>query len=277
MAESVALGWLRDKEDFAFLDSAPPFELPRNYRAADVPEDFDPLGWFPALSQGQIGSCAGWGSTTACSGILSIQTGGADHRRFAPFFTYRMGQKRVGIEGDQGCTISGVVQSLMEDGLALDDECEYPDHYDPRVITERAIEAAKSRVIQQHFRCRGGYDDLWKLISSGVGLPIFGVPWTEELAETDGVIEGAGGRNYGGHCVAGAGWSKKRDRSGRHYIRWRNSHGPRYGDNGTALVAPSLIDQFCQDGYSEIIVVTDLSDFEDGPKRMGVFAKNSPW
>ena len=107
----------------------------------------------------------------------------------------------------------------------------------------------------------GGYEACFRCVAAGHAIEI-GIPWVESHAENrDGVLEQACGRNLGGHALAIVGYTRRVDREGRKYLLMANSHGPEWGNNGWAEVAPCLFDQWARDGFSELIGISDLQTF----------------
>ena len=53
-----------------------------------------------------------------------------------------------------------------------------------------------------------------------------------------------------------------------------NAHGRKWGQNGFALIAPRLFDEWGRDDYSEMIGMSDLEEFD---ARHVDWINNSPW
>jgi hypothetical protein len=226
-----------------------------------------------------VHNCTGHGMTCAGNTVVWLQSGGRNVIRLSREAAYILGQRKVGITGDQGCTGSGVVKAAMDDGLALESVCPYPSHYDPECITQAVLDDAAQRKIKKCCKLRN-YDDIFRWIATGQGAVVYCIWWTEELAEnTSGIITGCSGRRLGGHCVCLFGLSAKEDESHRQWPLLRNSHRPRgqwWGSGGTAAVSPAVIDEQMADNFTEAIGVTDLEDHRQGPGRL-VFCSDNPW
>lgn len=255
------LGWRHDLEDSDYLhaDAGLMRALPETF---DAPEAIDPRGWLKIEDQGQVGSCSGHAMSSCCEVLNWIDTAGGEVQ-LSRMFAYLMGQKEDGIRGDNGATISGVVKSAKRNGICLESTFPYPGRYVSE-IPDAAVGEAKDHKILQH-QPLSNYADCFRWLATGAGVIEIGIPWRSDLANNrNGVIEQAGGQNYGGHALAIVGYTTRKDSSGRNYLIMANSHGTGWGKNGFAEIAPSLFDAWGRDSYSEMIGVTDIEEFDGG-------------
>ena len=119
------------------------------------------------------------------------------------------------------------------------------------------------------------YDDVFQFLASGTGAVEIGIPWRGSFANNDGVVDVAAGGTYGGHDVAIVGYvADKKDDRGRKFLILANSHGRQWGNNGFALIAPRLFDEWGRDNYSEMIGMSDLEEYR--PRRVD-WIQDSPW
>ena len=106
-------------------------ELYAKYRDALPKLDVtsDPTGAFDILDQGNQGSCQGH----ALAGVFGIcywlETG--RKIQFSRAAAYYLSQKRDGIVGDRGSTLSGGQWVATQHGLCLESDWPYPSRYNP--------------------------------------------------------------------------------------------------------------------------------------------------
>lgn len=254
-----ATGWRSDLESHVELQAtAKVFSIANKFLA---PEVIDHRAWLKIEDQGQIGSCAGHAMSSCCEVLNHIDTRG-EKIELSRMWAYLIGQKHSGgnlLGRDAGATISGCVKGAKQEGICKEETFPYTGRYHTNLTPEAAKEAGEHKVLE-HVVMRS-YQQCFDWLASGVGVIEIGVPWTESLARTNGVINGSSGQQYGGHALAIVGYSERKDQSGRQYLWMANSHGMGWGNQGWAEVAPDLFDRWCRDQYSEVIGVSDLEEF----------------
>jgi len=191
--------WNRDAENYSQLAST---AMPILYSALSidaVPEFTDRAKWIKVEDQGQQGSCAGQAITT-CSEISRVLAGGK-LIQLSRQGAYIMAQKKDGINGDRGSTISGNVYVATEQGHVLESVWPYSSSYSAQVPEEYA-DATKHKMAG-HSPMRS-FDDAVKHIGL-LGTIDVGVNWTAELdrmvANNNGLITSWPTGRGGGHSV----------------------------------------------------------------------------
>lgn len=257
MELEYGLGWRADLEDpEELVYYASDFEILAPFHA---PDSIDPRSWLSIENQGRMGSCSGHAMSTCCEVLNWIDTQG-QVVQLSRMFAYLAGQKHCGLLGrDAGATISGSVKGAKENGICKEETFPYTGNYSTD-IPQRAHDEAADHKIKKHVVLRD-YSQVYNWLASGVGVVHIGIPWKSSLADAGGIIERSSGQTYGGHALAIVGYATKADSQGRKYPIMINSHSERWGENGTALVAPSLFDQWGRDNGSELIGVSDLEEF----------------
>lgn len=267
-ALGVGLGWLHEREDREYNERVSvPLSQELKFTA---PEEIDPRPLLSIEQQGAMGSCTGNSMSTILEYLQVIQSGGGvETIQFSRAFCYRVGQIVAGIIGDQGCSISACCQGAKQYGVCTEAAFPYPNPVDYRSIRDvpqSAFDEAKPHPVKNTSRMKT-YDDIFRWIASGVGAVQIGIPWTQELAQNrNGIINASRGQVLGGHALAFVGFIKDVDSKGRHPIIMINSHGLGWGNKGTAVIAPFMIDKWLSDGTSEFIGLTDLAKYDQaGP------------
>ncbi len=232
----------------------------------EAPKKIDPRPWLQIEQQGRMGSCAGHAGTSVSEYINWVDTGGGIVQ-LSRMFCYIAGQQESGISGDQGATITGVIQALKKMGICLEETFPYPSSYSDRLSPEAVSEAAQHKILQHSVL--KSYDEVFQYLAAGLGAVEIGIPWTSSLANNrDGVIEAAAGQNYGGHALAIIGYTERK------WPIMANSHGTGWGKNGFAEIHPRLFDEWGRDSYSELIGISDLQEY--GVRELS-FLENVRW
>jgi hypothetical protein len=217
--------------------------------------------------QSDMGSCGGFGNTNCGEGLYALVHGEmSDEGQFAPTFSYLEAQRLDGLLGvDKGSTISSGLKISKEIGYLPLKHLPYATPY-PR--NARTLITDEMRKLASPFKVRSStwldsYDAIKNYQASGVGLCFAGTAWNQSFYGQNGVVESVGFTNRdGGHAYCFAGYSTRKDRSGRNYL-WRlNSHRQ---DSWTEI-APSVIDALCRHEYTSIVGVSDLST--PGPREI---------
>jgi hypothetical protein len=218
--------------------------------------------------QYRMNSCAGFGLIHSAAVGFWLATG--IWRAFNPHWTYRLGQARDGIRGDNGATIHNVVESAKSDGLLPQDiendgrkEYPYPrDQYDFRYPPQAKMLAAERTVgysvVLRSFRA------CLNFLQAGQGAIVIGGPWGNWQPGPGGICNQfrSGG---GGHARAYVDWITIR---GQVYLVEANSHFEQYGDRGFAYHSEQFVDQQCRDRYFVAIGISDIKlGQNDKPKQ----------
>lgn len=253
----MVLGWRDDVEDVDSLEAQSfLFAMDETFTA---PRSMDPRKWLRVEDQGQIGSCSGNARTTVEELCLALQAGSHEGvEQLARMGAYLAAQKLDGLLGrDQGATIDGQAKAAKQYGTAPERFFRYPSAYTSHVPDEYWREAAK---------CKCGSttvlrsaDEMLAFLGRGIGGVVIGIPWTESMANSRGLVESVGGRTLGGHALAVVGYlaeadGGRNDRQGRPYPLVANSHTARWGNGGYGLFAPALFDRsdWVKIGFSDL-------------------------
>lgn len=261
------LGWNRELEDTDYLRNAGQsyhvYGTPRN-----APASFDPRTILRVEDQGQMNSCTGHGGSSGLEACIYIDTAGTvTDVQMSRMFAYVAAQKQSGIKGDNGATITGLVESFKRVGCCREETLPYTGRYSNRLTQEQIDEAGKYRIVNHSYMKT--YAESFDWMSRGMGPIVIGITWFYRLANTSGVIttDDLRGPSMGGHCVLLWGWSERQDNDGRNYIWLLNSHGVGWGLRGWAEVHPDVIDAWGASRNSELIGISDLTSY-DKPRRV---------
>lgn len=253
---SFHYGLIIGPETFAFTRSIPQgVDLPP-VNIADIPQSQKIAEWMRVEDQKQQGSCQGNARTSAEEVAIYRQTRGGIIQ-LSRQFAYITSQKVDGISGDRGSTIEGGARASQQYGSCLEELAPYTGGYYTQ-FSQAAYDDAKKRTLTSFVRLQS-YDDVLRWLVHGIGGIVIGIGWNSSCEpNSQGRIESyrAGG---GGHALALLDWNKtKLDSSGRPYIDMFNSWSTRWGFQGRAFVAPSVIEQWCRGqtvvGYSKMSV-----------------------
>ena len=253
---------------------------------ADLPKEVDPrkhpsygAGFLRTENQGSIGSCAGNALTECGEYSWTIETGRV--MQFCRMFAYLETQKKDGIRGDRGSTISGGTKVARDIGFCPEaDSKPYPRSYPGHGWTNREMhEAAKRFKLKSHTVMRSP-DDCKTYLGDGLGIIQIGIRWGRSMSpDSDGCITGfrVGG---GGHSVVLAGYAGD-DAVGRrsgdgYWFLMKNSWGERWGKKGWAYVSPSAVNSMIRSSYSSFVGRSDMGNPEPRPDRVD-FEKQSRW
>jgi hypothetical protein len=256
------LGWASEQEDTSYLhEKCSPLRI---FGAYTPPKAIDPRKWLSIRFQMMESSCAGHGLTAAArvDNYFATRGGVID---LSPQFSYRVGQMKCGIRGDQGCTISGVVQGAKDYGVLLEEDLPYTGDYNLEPTREN-FDAAKDHLVRTHTALYS-YNDVFNFLAAGLGAVVIGIPWQESLAnhrQTKEPVESVEGQSLGGHCVALVGYVEDKDSDGNNYIILVNSHGDQWGDRGTTLVASSVFRTWCGSPQCELSGISDMEVYNAG-------------
>jgi hypothetical protein len=261
-----ALGWRgKAAEDLRWLNQTQSSlaDLPRLGGAGEnIPESID-HEWLELPEQHSMGSCRGHSGAVGATVCNWIDTGG-EVLPLSRMYVYLTSQQADGLVGDVGATIAGGIKAMSERGVPREETFPYPGQYSTHIPPAADAEAREHRILK-HAPMRS-YDDCFRWLATGVGVLDFGILWTQELADnTSGVLDRDRGRVLGGHAVLSFGYSRRVDRQDRKYLWFGNWHGPQWGKNGRAEVAPALIDKWCRSPDCEVRGVSDLEEYSVRP------------
>lgn len=222
----------------------------------DLPESQRVAEWMQIEDQSQQAACQGHSRTSAEEVAIYRQTEGSI-LQLSRQFAHITSQVIDGIRGDRGSTMEGGARASQKYGSCLEELAPYTGRYYTQ-FSQSAYDDAKKRTLTTYQRL-GNYDQTLRWIVHGVGGVVIGIGWNG-TCEPDGQ-----GRiqNYrsggGGHALALLDWTKQHtDAGGRPYIDMFNSWSRRWGRNGRAFIAPSVVDYWCRNetviGYSKMSV-----------------------
>lgn len=253
--------------------AAPGVNRPLGYMSLEgAPRTIEHKKWLEAISQINLGACAGHAMAADAEILNWIDTGG-EIVRMSRMWCYLKGQQRSGFFGrDQGAGIAGCVDAAKLDGICREVTHPYPIDprtgyavYDMRFPPGAAEEAIEHRVKSSTLITpQMGYAGGFAYLASGVGVLDIGIDWTTGLANNrSGIIQDArdvGGNSLGGHSLSINGYSDRKDRQDRNFLWMLNSHGKGWGNQGWAEVSPSIFEWWLQCG-AVIIGVSDLEEY----------------
>lgn len=277
-------GWLFLEDDFESISRTQTVYC--GSALADLPDEVDPRkhpsygsGFLRTENQGSIGSCAGNALTECAEYSWTIETGRV--MQFCRMFAYLETQKKDGIRGDRGSTISGGTKVARDVGFCPEaDSKPYPSRYPGHSwSTGEMREAAKRYRMGSHTVLRNP-DEAKAYIGDGLGIVQIGIRWGRSMSpDSRGCISSfrVGG---GGHSVVLAGYvpdSVVGVRSGDGYwFLMKNSWGTRWGIEGWAYVAPKAVNSMMRSSYSSFVGRSDMGNPEPRPDRVD-FEKMSRW
>lgn len=263
------LGWNTDVEDREYLRKGGAkytvYGTPK-----DAPASFDPRTILRTEDQGNMSSCTGHGGSSGLEACIYIDTQGTvKDVQMSRMFAYITGQRQSGISGDNGATISGLVQGFKQVGCSREESFPYPAKYTNRLPAEAVAEASKYKIVNHS--SFSNYAEVFDWISRGMGPVVIGITWYNKLAQCSGIVETSDlrGGSLGGHCLLLWGYSERKDSQGRNYLWMLNSHGVQWGLRGWAEVAPSVVDTWGGGRNTEMIGISDLTSFDKARKLVG--------
>lgn len=267
------LGWRPELEERHRAEFAGMVK-PMFVGSATIPDDVDP-SVIPCNDQGPFNSCEGNARSKVAEYCSWIKTG-----RFTPlsarysYLTTKLQDGTIG-EGDQGASITGGAVASQKYGECLAKTLPYWDwsrgeRFSPTIPPAATNEGADHR-LRSAAEIRS-LDEAIQFLGLAQGGILIGINWDSTLAaNTDGVINRAGGRFLGGHAICFLGY---RTRAGEKWPKMWNSHSARWGNQGTALVNPRVVDSWIRNSQFGAMGLSDLPAF--GARQfagfIGVFA-----
>lgn len=263
--DSVWTGYNPELEDRLFLQTGS-YALPFTLKDYQVPSEIDPRLFIRHDDQGNMGSCGGHGNTNTAEYIWALPYGSfSNDRQFSRLFAYLEAQRFDRLLGrDSGSTISGGLKVAKEIGYLSESELPYRTPYPGNastLITDAMRAKASPYKIRSHTWLTS-YDELFKYLSSGAGAAFAGTLWNNSFHASNGILEQVSLNGGDGHAYCFAGYSTRKDSSGRNYIWRKNSHS---NDNWTE-VSPKVLDQLFRHNYTAIVGMSDLAT--PGPRKI---------
>ena len=218
------------------------------------PKSMDPRPWYKVENQGNQGSCQG--CSLAANGELGFYHASGSIIQFSKQWAYIKSQELDGIRGDQGSTCTAGIKVATQQGLCPESVWPYPNpvRYDRNEPANAASEAANYK-LDQHVRFEAdSYQRAFDWIVSG-GTLHMGFVWTSQMANLGPVCErlSLGTQGMGGHSTAILGYSERKDRTGRNYLLWANSHGKGWGKDGWCELAPDAYHDLFGHRWTEVL------------------------
>jgi hypothetical protein len=198
--------------------------------------DVHPSTLFAPLDQKSQGACQGHALALIFTICYWLATGRVDY--FSRAAAYYLSQKKDGIQGDRGSTLSAGQWVATQHGLCLEEDWPYPPSYDPR--QPAGISFPFKLVASQPTRD-------YELIAEALdmGLPVQdGIIWDNSVSRT--IVTNYVGNGGGGHSTTL--WTKK----GSLYRRI-NSWGMWDGD-GCNENEPKALKQQVEHRYSSHVI-----------------------
>lgn len=217
--------------------------------AGEIPETADPFGIIPVNDQGPRNSCTGNATDKVLEFDEWLQTGNVVN--LSARFSYLAARIVDGSNQgpDAGASISGTALATQRMGTVLEQDFPYwknGERFDP-TIPDALLQRAKDHRVRSATRI-ASVAQMIDFIGSGQGGVVFGVVWTDTLANFSGggILARDRGNAVGGHAICCIGYKTV---GGVKYPRMWNSHSERWGDRGTALVDPDLFERWLQSQY----------------------------
>ena len=229
--------------------------------SAAIPDVIDPRSTIHCNNQGPFNSCEG-NSRAKCLEYCNWVISGT-WTKLSARFSYLTTKIVDGtLNGpDAGASIAGGVLASTKYGECTEERLPYwnwsaGEQYS-NGIPPSATEMGLAHRLRSSTPLRS-YDEGIAFLGGGVGAITFGITWTTDLRDCTGVITAVRGTALGGHAVAILGYIP---RGGERWPLLYNSHSKSWGDNGTALVAPRLFDDWCRNSPYGVYGVSDLPVF----------------
>lgn len=265
-------GYLIEKEEREWLE-ANSLEYKMSFKAGDEkPEVINFSSVIHCEDQRQRNSCCGNAKSTAeeVCWWLKMRT----DKQFSRWFAYITAQMEGGgANGDNGAYIAAAVRASMKLGACPKELFPYPkdnERYSNKITPEQ-YEAAKEFLIKSQTKIRT-YDEWADATLTNKGAFIIGIPWGGLRPDANGVCHDYTGGG-GGHalCVAGGEYWQGTDELCGHIY---NSHGPRWGKNGMAIIRRKAIEKMLKAKWAEWIMISDMETPE--PRKID-WANESPY
>jgi len=177
----------------------------------------DPLGLLDILDQGQQGACQGHALATVFSICYFLATGRKE--AFSRAAGYYLAQKKDGIRGDMGSTLSGGQWVATQNGMCLEADWPYPSRYNPSMPSSAQNKFLFKLQVTKPFRDIDAMTE-W----AEQGLPIqCGILWNSSCDRE--VVDNYRGGTGGGHSTVF--WQRRNQN-----FRMINSWSARWCEDG---------------------------------------------
>ena len=256
--DQIPNDWARDLEDFDFLRSLPVADAELMAMVGEYTEGrLDPKVVLRTENQRNFGSCRGHSGSTGLEWIGSIATG-KPFQQLSRWMMYVESQRRSGIVGDRGATISAGIQQMQQVGCCDETLWPYPDRYTQQRPSnwQAVLENAAPKRIKSAKQIKS-YDAARVFLGSYQGFIDCGISWKQSYAAP--VVERFSGGS-GGHAIALICLSERTDSQGRPYVHMFNSHGMSSGVNGWSEWSPTFVEQALQHNWTEMVACSDMPE-----------------
>ncbi len=226
-------GYAFEQEDLDDLEKGEEHQEMLASFQAEVPEfntQIDPTDIARIVNQGSVGSCQGQALATVFQICFFLATG--RRYKFSAAAGYYLSQRKDGIRGDRGSTLSGGRWVATEHGMCLDEDWPYVARYNPKEPSGASY-SFKLKV-SKPFK---DAESLWNWLDSG--LPVqTGVRWGSEMNRE--VVTRAS-RGGGGHSTVL--WTKRDDNANN-----INSWGSSWNGDGVHCWTKDAVAQMIRNG-----------------------------
>ena len=249
-------GWLRNSEDFEYLDALPNESVVLAMRGTYNEVKVDPRAVMKTENQGSVGSCQGQDLSSCVELCYYIATGDLT-RQLSRAYAYYETQRIDGISGDRGSTISGGIKLATTKGIPEESLWKYTGRYEnkrPSNWSEIETNAVQHKIGQSYKMST--YDGVRTFLGSGQGGISIGISWGGEVDRP--IVNSFSGAGGGGHAIALLGLSERTDSSGRPYVWMLNSWGSSWGNKGWAEWSPSALEQMLRHRYTACFGLSDM-------------------
>lgn len=215
-----------------------------------APKSFDPRGWMRTENQGNVGRCAGYGSSTVAE--LCYWIASHDVTQFSGHYSYIRAQGLDGMLGrDNGSTIAGNVAAAKQFGFCPQDKFgQEPASYTPRLPDNADQDAAPFKVRSSSMLRT--VDEIDTYLKAGLGGVLVGAAWGGWGPDANGYVRSFRGGG-GGHAWAILGWLEDGARL------MLNSHGSGWGKLGWAYLTDAFLEQMLRDSWTVAAGLSDLT------------------
>lgn len=199
----------------------------------------DPLGVLKVFDQGQQGSCQGNALAQVFSICYFLATG--RHETFSRAAGYYLAQKKDGIRGDQGSTLSGGQWVATQHGMCLESDWPYPSRYSP------SMPATAQNKFLFKLQTTKPFRDVQSMLDwLDQGLPIqTGLNWNSSCDRE--VVDAYSLRGGGGHSTVF--WQRRANGN----VCNINSWGSRWNGDGVHEWTPESIQRTLQNRWTVYI------------------------
>ncbi len=231
------LGYAIEQEDRPYLEATGVDPLFMLKMAEKATPEFNPvvhpMTLLDPLNQGSQGSCQGHALAMIFTICYFLQTGRILH--FSRAAAYYLSQRKDGIRGDRGSTLSGGQWVATQHGLCLEKDWAYPAGYNP---SEPSGIIYPYKLVASRPTRDPGVAKAWM----DIGLPVQdGIVWDNSVSRTR--VTNYIGRGGGGHSTVL--WTKAANGDYRRINSWGEWDGDGCNEN-----SPESIDQQVRHSFS---------------------------